>query len=123
MHLSFPRGEATVAFRTRPTNPRFDVDLSLRTVSRDNETESEWHKLHRAYHDEPYRGEIADYYVFSRYEGARIVDAYLIQTEWLMDCIWGDGDSPEDKYEERASEAGGGPSMADIDRAVVRELV
>ena len=39
--LSFSRGEATVAFRHRLEDDFFDVDFSLRTVSRDNETRSE----------------------------------------------------------------------------------
>ncbi|MCU4801357.1 hypothetical protein OB920_13330 [Halobacteria archaeon HArc-gm2] len=124
--LHFPTsGESTVAFRTRLDDPRFEVDFSLRTVSRNNTTESEWHKLKRAYLGDEYEGEIADYYCFARTRDARITDCYLMRTEWLMDVLWGEGGDPEGEYEERASENGGSARyvpVEDISRAVVAEL-
>jgi|GEM_PF-3618720 len=123
--LEFPRGESTVAFRTRPENPRFEVDFSLRTVSRNNTTESEWYKLQREYHNEPYEGEIADYYVFARTRDARITDCYLIRTEWLQECLWGDDFEPGEEYSERSSENGGKARyipLDDIQIAIVSEL-
>jgi len=124
--LHFPSsGESTVAFRHRPDDDFFDVDFSLRTVSRDNETRSEWDKLKKEYRGDDYDGEIADYYVFARTSDSYITDCYLIRTEWLMDVIWGGDIDPEEKYEERASTKGGSARyipVGDISRAIVAEL-
>lgn len=123
--LHFPSGESTVAFRTRSDHERFEVDFSLRTVSRNNTTESEWDKLKASYEGQLKTGEIADYYCFSRTSDARITDCYLIRTEWLMDVLWGGDIDPEDEYEERTSANGGAARyvpVEDISRAIVAEL-
>ncbi|WP_336357891.1 hypothetical protein [Haloarcula sp. CGMCC 1.6347] len=123
--LEFPRGEATVAFRTRPDSDRFEVDFSLRTKSRDNLTKSEWSKLRRSYNGDEFEGEIADYYVFARTDDERIIDCYLLRTDWLTDVIWGGEEDPEAQYPEKQSESGGAARyipIDDINRAVVAEL-
>lgn len=123
--LQFSSATKTVAFRTRPKDPQFSVDFSLRTKSRDNLTLSEWDKFRKAAENKLEDQDLPDYYVFAITSNQGIQDCWLYRTDWLVSNIF-ERENPEEEYPEKPSPNGGMARYIpteDIESAVLSKLV